>query len=382
MNDEKSDTSIVIDPSVALSAVDRASIDMQIATAKQYPRSIDKALKEAQTLATLDEETAGSMFYALPRDGKMIEGPSARLAEIMAYAWGNLRVDSDIVGEDKTHITAMGTCFDLEKNVAIRVRVRRRITDRQGRRYKDDMIGVTGNAAISIALRNAVFKVIPAALVRRVYLGARNASLGQGGTMAQKRAKAMAWFAKLGIAEQDVFRVLGVRGLDDIGEDHLIALRGMVNAIQDGDTTAEQVFAPPKESGESSQNAKDLDAALSQPATSKPKAAGQPEAEQEEPAEAPEGPAEPDAAPKRQAPAWQRFLRRCSTLKATLGEERYYMVLADFQVTHANQIARDDLGGMRALVEALETKTRDQGEPVDDGGPGQTDHTDDLTLAL
>lgn len=228
----------------ALSAVDRAAIDVQVATAKQFPRSVDKSLKEAFTLATLDEETAASMLYALPRGGKAIEGPSARLAEVMAYSWGNLRADADIVAEDKTHVTAMGTCFDLEKNVAIRVRVKRRITDSKGKRYNEDMIGVTSNAAISIALRNAVFKVVPRTFVDRIYAEARRASLGKGGTMAQKRQAAMDWFAKLAVKPEEVYAVLGVRGLDDIGEDQLITLRGLKNAIKDGETTVEAVFRP------------------------------------------------------------------------------------------------------------------------------------------
>jgi hypothetical protein len=234
--------------SLALQAVDKAAIDVQIATAKAYPRSVDKALKEALTLATLDEETAASMFYALPRSGKTIEGPSARLAEVMAYSWGNLRVDADIIAEDRTHVTAMGTCFDLEKNVAVRVRVKRRITDKRGKRYNEDMIGVTSNAAVSIALRNCVFKVIPAALVRRIYADARTASLGQGGTITQKRQKALDWFGKLGVKEEEVFQVLGVRGMDDIGEDQLITLRGLVTAIQDGETSVEQTFRAIRES--------------------------------------------------------------------------------------------------------------------------------------
>lgn len=231
-----------LEGSMALEAVDRASIDIQVATAKRYPRSVDKALKEALTLATLDEETAASMFYALPRSGKTIEGPSARLAEVMAYSWGNLRVDADIVGEDRTHVTAMGTCFDLEKNVAVRVRVKRRITDSKGKRYNEDMIGVTSNAAISIALRNSVFKVIPATLVRRIYGEARTASIGKGGTITQKRQNAMEWFAKLGVTEQQVFDVLDVKGMDDIGQEELITLRGLKTAIKDGETTVEQAF--------------------------------------------------------------------------------------------------------------------------------------------
>ncbi len=232
----------LLEGSGVLSAVDRAAIDIQVATAKQYPRSVDRALKEALTLATLDEDTAASMFYALPRGGKTIEGPSARLAEVMTYAWGNLRADADIVAEDRTHVTAMGTCFDVERNVAVRVRVKRRITDRHGRRYNEDMIGVTANAAISIALRNAVFKVVPMTFVRRIYGEARKASLGEAGTMAQKRQKALEWFANAGIKDGQVFEVLGVKGLDDIGEDELITLRGLVTALQDGETTVEQVF--------------------------------------------------------------------------------------------------------------------------------------------
>lgn len=232
----------ILSGSDALGAVDRASIDMQIATAKRFPRSVDRALKEALTLATLDEDTAASMFYALPRSGKTIEGPSARLAEVMAYSWGNLRADADIVAEDRTHVTAMGTCFDVEKNVAVRVRVKRRITDKHGKRYNEDMIGVTSNAAISIALRNAVFKVVPQAFVRRIYGEARKASLGKGGTITQKRQKALDWFGKLGVSEAQVFDVLGVRGLDDIGEDQLITLRGLVTAIQEGETTVEHMF--------------------------------------------------------------------------------------------------------------------------------------------
>lgn len=256
-----------IEGSVALEAVDRASIDVQISTAKKYPRSVDRALKEALTLATLDEETAASMFYVLPRGGKRIEGPSARLAEVMAYSWGNLRADADIVAEDRTHVTAMGTCFDLEKNVAIRVRVKRRITNKQGKRFDEDMIGVTSNAGISIALRNAVFKVIPAALVKKVYESARQASIGKGGTITQKRQNAMDWFAKVGVTEQQVFDVLGVRGMDDIGEDELIQLRGLRTAIKDGETTVEQAFARATDD----EAAQDLDDALKGDADAKPR---------------------------------------------------------------------------------------------------------------
>lgn len=258
----------IFDGSTALTAVDRAAIDSQVATAKQYPRSITNALREAVTLATLDETTAQSMFYALKRSGKLIPGPSVRLAEIMAYAWTNLRIDADIVAEDKTMVTAMGTCFDLEKNVAIRVRVKRRITDSKGRRYNEDMISVTSNAAISIALRNAVFKVVPRAYVDKVYAAAKTASLGKGGTMEAKRLAVVEWFGKLGVKPEEVFAVADVKGIDDIGEDELIALRGLANSIKDGETTVTEAF---RAKGESAAVV-DLNAALdTKKATKEPK---------------------------------------------------------------------------------------------------------------
>jgi hypothetical protein len=317
----------LLDGAGALTAVDRAAIDIQVATAKRYPRSVDRSLKEALTLATLDEETAGSMFYALPRSGKTIEGPSARLAEVMAYSWGNLRVDADIVAEDRGTVTAMGTCFDLEKNVAVRVRVKRRITDKKGVRYNEDMIGVTSNAAISIALRNCVFKVIPAALTRRIYAEARKASLGKGGTITQKRQNALTWFGKMGVSDAQVFEVLGVRGIDDLGEDQLITLRGLKNAIQDGETTVEQTFRPSRHS----EDTDELNAALKQNGEA-------PATEADPPAEEQQGPA-PKAKATKAAIAKLRALRERVLQQTEEGLAREDREGIDLAITDADGAA-------------------------------------------
>src|SRR6185436_14130544 len=76
-------------PLSVLETQTRGEIDMQISTAKKWPRSIKKFKETAAEMATLDEDTAAACIYALPRDGKTIEGPSARLAEIILSAWGN-----------------------------------------------------------------------------------------------------------------------------------------------------------------------------------------------------------------------------------------------------------------------------------------------------
>lgn len=232
----------ILSGSTALEAINRSEIDMQISTAKRYPRSLATFKKRATELATIDEETAESMFYSLKREGKTIEGASVRLAEVIGCTWQNIRYDADIVAIDDKFVTAMGTCIDLENNVAARVRVKRRITDRNGRRYRDDMIGVTSNAAISIALRNAIFKVVPFALVKDVYRAAVETAVGNAETLSVRREKAVAWFAKAGASVDQVLRLLNRAGVEEITLDDLRTLTGLKTAIKDGETTVDAAF--------------------------------------------------------------------------------------------------------------------------------------------
>lgn len=225
-----------------IALLNKSEIDQQIATAHKYPRSIVAFRKEALQMVTLNETIAKECIYALPRDGKTIEGPSARFAEVIMSAWGNCRAGARVVSDQGDFVTAQGVFHDLQRNVAITYEVQRRIVDRQNRRYKPDMIGVTANAACSIALRNAVLKGVPKAFWAEMYSAARHVVAGDVQTLANRRAKAIQEFAIYGVTQDDVLRVLNVSGVQDITIDHLVALSGMLTAIKDGDTTPEQLF--------------------------------------------------------------------------------------------------------------------------------------------
>ena len=160
-----------------LAVLHSAEVDTQITTARKYPRSIKRARDEIMELVTLTEDVARECVYALPRkqDGKrvIIEGPSARFAEILAHSWGNARAGARVVDDHGDFVTAQGVFHDLEKNVAITYEVKRRIVNRDGHRFSADMIGTTSNAACSIALRNAVLKGVPKALWEDAYQAAK-----------------------------------------------------------------------------------------------------------------------------------------------------------------------------------------------------------------
>lgn len=225
-----------------MTAISRAELDQQITTARAYPRSLKRFLNECMQMCTLNEQVAEACFYALPRGGKTIEGPSVRMAEIVLSGWGNSRAGARVVDEGAEFITAQGVFHDLQANVQITMEVRRRITDSKGRRYNADMIAQTGNAACSIALRNAIFRGIPRAFWNEPYEAARKCAVGDIKTLANRRADALQFLQKMGASEAQVLAVLGVAGVEDVGLDHLATLKGLVTAIKDGDTTIDQAF--------------------------------------------------------------------------------------------------------------------------------------------
>ena len=231
----------------ALPALTRQSEHMvQVETAKRWPRNIANSRAGALALATIDEETAESCFYALKRGSKVITGPSARLAEICAYSWQNLMVSGTICDQTDKFIMGRGVAWDMEKNVKIGIDVPRRITDRQGRIYNDDMIVMTGNAAISIAIRNAIFKVIPRAFVSQIENEARKVAVGDIKTLSSRLDRTFKWFGNFGIEEKQIFEKCDVQCREDMTLATLEFLTGLKTAIRSGDTDVDQSFPKSK----------------------------------------------------------------------------------------------------------------------------------------
>ena len=229
----------------AVGAIVRNEVEAQLDAAHRYPRSITKFLQQAITMATISQEVAESCIYSLPRDGKMITGPSVRLAEICASAYGNLQVAARVLDAEDTHITAQGAAWDMEKNLRCTVEVRRRITNRNGRRYSDDMVVTTGNAAASIALRNAIFRVVPRAYVDGVYAKARSVAVGDARTLEARREQVLQRLGALGVTQDRVLLRLEVNGITDIGIEQLETLIGLGTAIKDGSQSIDEAFPEP-----------------------------------------------------------------------------------------------------------------------------------------
>lgn len=239
----------------ALASIERAQVDVQISTARKYPRTLSKVKERMLSFATLDEETASSCFYTLPArrggDDKPIQGPSVRMAEIALASYQHVKAGSRIIADDGKFLTAQAVVHDLENNVAVSIEVRRRVTSKSGARYSDDMIAVTGNAACSIALRNAVFRVVPRALITPVYEAAKRVAVGDVKSLTSKRAQIIARLKQMGAKDANILAAVGADKIEDIDLARLEVLIGLGTAIKDGEITLETAFpgANPKEEG-------------------------------------------------------------------------------------------------------------------------------------
>jgi len=247
---------------------EKASIDIQVSTAKAYPRDMQKALNNSIFTVTMDVETASTCTYSVPRGGKAITGPSVHLAKIIMQNWGNIRGETKVIEIGLKDITSQSVVWDLENNAALKVEVKRSIMTKTGR-MSDDMITVTGNAANSIALRNAIFGIIPRAIVDKVYNASQQKIIGDDQNFAKRIKDVLAGFKK--VYDKDAAEVLPLVGKTDVEQlvkADLVVLIGVAQALKDGDVTAEMVFKPAVKTG--TEKKADLKANQSSNATQPP----------------------------------------------------------------------------------------------------------------
>jgi hypothetical protein len=232
-----------------LEAVNRAEIDIQIATAHQYPRQLEAALNRMIAAVCHSVDTAAECKYVMPggRNGKSIEGPSIRLAEIVAMNYGNLRIQTrpPVIKHSSVHVE--WAAHDLESNYATTGCESASIMyspkgGKKGKRFSQDMINMTCRAVTAKARRNGVFAVVPGVLVKQLLVHAQTTITGSGKPLAAKREIAMSYFKKDGVSDERILRALGRDSVDELTEDDILTLHGIATAVKDGSTSLAEAF--------------------------------------------------------------------------------------------------------------------------------------------
>jgi len=239
---------------------ERAAYDLQISTAKKFPRNIAKFIDNVIATVSMDEETAATCGYSLPRANKQIQGPSVHLARIIAQFYGNIRVEKKGGMISDKYITAAAMAFDLESNYALKVEARAKILDRYGNRYNEDMINTTMLATMAKAERNAIFGVIPKSFIEKAYKAAQKKLTGDLSSeqkLSAARKKMTEVFLKeFDVSETEILMIFGKTALTQINAEDIASLRGLYQSIKDGDTTVDIAFKREKGENEDGEEVK------------------------------------------------------------------------------------------------------------------------------
>ena len=223
-------------------------VQAQCIIAKQFPRDEGAAFKKILK-ACERPNIAEKAMYSFPRGkNNVVEGPSIRLAEVIAQNWGNLACGIDEVSRSKESSEIRSFCWDMETNLVFskRVIIPNERHTRNGVTKLTDPRDIYENNMNQGArrLRKNILECVP----QDVMLGAVERckkTVAQGQTLEQMRAAVeKSLCQELGVPMESIEKELGhpIKGLTAT---EFVRLKGIYNSIKDGVQTVENFFEMP-----------------------------------------------------------------------------------------------------------------------------------------
>lgn len=234
-------------------------VETAMVVARRFPRDVLQA--RARILAACSRPAlADGATYAYKRGSTLVEGPSIRMAEALAQAWGNMEFGVRELSQEDGKSSVQAYAYDLETNtkqvknfVVPHVRYSRedgltRLTDPR------DIYEAVANQAAR-RLRSCILGVIPGDVVDEAVAQCKTTLANSGGAPEEQLKKLVASFAEIGVTADMIAHKLG-HSLTKIVMAEVIRLRQTYAAIRDGMTTVSAEFRssePQQQSGAQTQ---------------------------------------------------------------------------------------------------------------------------------
>lgn len=207
-------------------------------------RARDRLLQACQRV-----KLASGAVYQYKRGGTAVSGPSIRLAEAAARAWGNMNYGFRELSRRPGESECEAYAWDLETNTkAVRqFSVRhRRDTKSGGYDLTDerDIYEIIANQA-QRRVRAAILEIIPGDIMEDAVDECERTMNANVGNVAEAAAKLVQAFAEMGIPRESVEKRLGHR-IEAIQAAQIIAFRKIYTSIKEGMSVPKDWFDLPE----------------------------------------------------------------------------------------------------------------------------------------
>lgn len=235
----------------------------QIFMAKQFPRNVFQS--EQRILDNCKRPALAEVaVYSYPRGGTKVEGPSIRLAEVLAQNWGNLSFGVKELEQRAGESVAMAYAWDLETNV----RQEKIFTVKHSRKAKgqikklDDPRDIYELVANNGArrVRACVLGIIPGDIVDKAVAQCNDTLRGNSsGPLKERLGNALTHFKeKYRVTQEQIEERFGYN-IDAFTERDYVDLINIYNSLKDGMSKPEDWFDKKPKNQKQSDLAKDFE---------------------------------------------------------------------------------------------------------------------------
>ena len=215
-----------------------------IMAAKNWPRDEAKAC-EKLLVACQRPTLAEQAVYTYTRGGAEVTGPSIRLAEAAARAWGNLKYGFKVTASDKLHSEVLCYAYDMESNIP----VERSFTVSHIRHTKKgdtllsdprDIYEKVANEAMR-RVRACILECVPGDIVESAVAQCEQTLKATADISPATIQKLVSAFAEYGVTKSQIVAKIQ-RNLDAITPAQVVALRKIFLSLKDGMAKPEDFF--------------------------------------------------------------------------------------------------------------------------------------------
>lgn len=230
----------------AQSSREMEEVKAQIFMARQFPRNIFQA--EQRILdACKRKSLAETAIYSYPRGGQRVEGPSIRLAEVIAQNWGNIAFGIKELEQREGESVAMAYAWDLETNVRQeKVFTVKHIRKAKGQLKKlddpRDIYELVANNG-SRRLRACILGVIPGDIIEAAVQECNRTLANQSkGPLKDRIANALKAFKEQFRVTQEMIEARFGYNAEAFTEYDLVELIKIFNSLKDGMSKVDDWF--------------------------------------------------------------------------------------------------------------------------------------------